>query len=261
MQLDHNHITFQAQDEMREILEPLSKTCGINYFSYGINFPNKQFFSLTTHADYYEEALAQEFPLCGFHLVDGWHMWNSVLPKDQTKISQAKNLGNGIILVKHHQEMTEIVEFATDVDNKDIYDFYMNKSHLLRGFVNYFQEKTQSLIAKAKEQTLTPLPSMTSANKNINVNSLNNDALLALNKIIFASENPNEVLSKRELECFLYLIKGYSIAEMSKENALAIPTIANYIFRVKQKLQCFNRKDMIERAHQLGLISYADYVN
>jgi DNA-binding CsgD family transcriptional regulator len=61
------------------------------------------------------------------------------------------------------------------------------------------------------------------------------------------------ILSKREMSCFTMLIKAYTIEDISKELGLAIPTIANYISRIKHKLKCDSRTDMVALAQSLGL--------
>jgi DNA-binding CsgD family transcriptional regulator len=253
MQLSPNHISIESEGHIQQILKPLAKISGIHYFSYGINFEDTSGFTLTTHANYYETAIRKQFPLCGFHLNTGWHLWETTLPIEQQLLSKNLNIGNGILWVKHLQDRTEIIEFAGDADNRQMYDFYMNNKSLLKRFITYFTDEAKELITTATCQKVTPSDNMIlrhNLQKPFNIDQSH------LNHFLNELESPQHSLSNRELECFLYLIKGYSIAQISSENNLAIPTIANYIHRVKQKLQCFSRKEMVQKATEMGLIEY-----
>ncbi len=254
MQLSPSHITIESESRIQQILKPLAKMSGINYFSYGINFADTSGFTLTTHPTYYETAIHKQFPLCGFHLDTGWHLWETTLPVEQQQISKNLNVGNGILFVKHLDDMTEIIEFASDLGNRQVYHFYMNNKPLLKKFINHFTQEAKNLITAANSQKVTPTDNMI-LRKNLlkpfNIDQAN------LNHFLNQLESPYNTLSNRELECFLYLIRGYSIAQISTENKLATPTIANYIHRVKQKLQCFSRKEMVNKAIDMGLVEYA----
>ena len=253
MQLSQKSVLKESENIIAQLLKPLARMSGISYFSYGVNFTDTSGFTLATHADYYEKSIQKQFPLCGFHLNNGWHLWETTLPHEQQKISEELNIGNGILLVKHQKDKTEIIEFAGTVDNRRIYDFYMNNKTLLKKFVHYFTQEANDIIEKANAHKFVPNAAMV-LDKGLQ-NVITNQS--AINEFFNQIEHPKSKLSARELECYLYLIKGYSIAQISNENSLAIPTIANYIHRVKQKLQCFTRKEMVQKAFEMGFLDYA----
>jgi len=47
-------------------------------------------------------------------------MWETTLPAEQNAILRNLQIGNGILFVKHHNEMTEIIEYAADKNNRNI---------------------------------------------------------------------------------------------------------------------------------------------
>jgi len=253
MQLNQNHITLQSEDKIRKIVAPLMKASGIQYFSYGVNYPDTSGFTLATHTDYYLQTLKHELPLCGFFLGDGWHLWNTSLQEEQKMLAKQLNLGNGILLIKSQPDKTEIVEFAGDQDNTQLHDFYMNNFLLLKKFISHFSTQAADIIIQATMERIHPTAKMIQKSKINKIYKLNQDDI----SNIFSEANLSiDSLSKRELECFHFLIRGYSIAQISEETSLAIPTIANYISRVKHKTRCFSRKEMSEKAYELGLIEY-----
>lgn len=253
MQLDKNHITFQAEESIRKILAPLTKASAIQYFSYGVNYPDKSGFTLLTHSEYYQQAMNQELPLAGFYLKEGWHLWNTSLSQNHLALAENYQLGNGILLVKSHPDQTEIIEFAGALDNTQLYDFYMNNVLLLKKFIAHFCKQAADIIDQAKMERIFPSSKMILKKKIAKSMKLDQEAI---SNILIEIDYPIDLLSKRELQCFHYLIRGYSIAQISEETTLAVPTIANYISRIKHKTRCFSRKDMTEKAHALGLIEY-----
>jgi DNA-binding CsgD family transcriptional regulator len=224
-----------------------------------VNKPDTTGFTLVSHVDYYKKSMIHEFPLCGFHLDSGWHLWQNTLPKEQRALSENLNLGNGVIFVNHQEDKTEIIEFAAQADNSSIFQFYMNNTNLLKKFMIYFKQQAAELIAEAQNQDIKPLASMVLENKLKKVDTLKN--LPDMDTILYEASHPINTLSKREIECFYYLIKGCSISEISKEISLAIPTISNYIIRVKQKLKCSSRQELVQKAHELGFIEYYFSIN
>ncbi|MBS0286163.1 MAG: helix-turn-helix transcriptional regulator [Proteobacteria bacterium] len=253
MHLNLEHITFKAQKEINKILAPLTRMSDICYFSYGENNLDSSCFTLLTHPEYYNNCLIEEFPLCGFHLKSGWHHWDGSLPHQQTEISSSLNIGNGIIYVNHYADKSVIVEFASHKQNNSVKDFYLNNQLLLKRFVNYFINEAKPLIAQAKKETIKPNRAMVATPKTNPIDINNVDEIA---KILQKLPLTRGKLSARELECFLMLIKGFSLNEISQATTLAIPTIANYISRIKLKLNCSSRKEMIQKAADSGLVEF-----
>lgn len=241
--LAQNHVTFESQNHLRQIISPLANE-GIAYFSYGVNYHDKRSIHLSTHADYFQNTLVNEYPLMGYLLGTGWHTWGSCLPEKQQAEAEEHRIANGVLYVNHQHDKTEIIEFAADINKKNPYDFYLNNLPLLKKFIGHFKQTAKEVIHTAQQQAFLPPLSMI---KETDVTAQKRPVLLEM-------DTPINHLSNRELSCYQYLIKGYSIANISKELNLAIPTIANYIARIKHKLQCANRKDMIALAELYGYI-------
>ncbi|HRE31988.1 MAG TPA: LuxR C-terminal-related transcriptional regulator, partial [Candidatus Berkiella sp.] len=67
---------------------------------------------------------------------------------------------------------------------------------------------------------------------------------------------PFNLLSERESESYRLLIQGYSNTEISHKLGLSTKTVDVYINRIKAKLNCENRKALIHKAHDSGIIEY-----
>ncbi|MBN9287903.1 MAG: hypothetical protein BGO43_00145 [Gammaproteobacteria bacterium 39-13] len=261
MLLPKEHISYQAQNKIREMLSPLEKLGSIHYFSYGVNYPDGSCFTLHTNSDFYESWFEYQFPLCGFELPKGWHSWSTHLPNKQIEVANELDLGCGVDFVNHKQEKTEIFSFASKPENFRVYDFYLNNKHLLKKFAHYFIENAADLIHIADHQRVIPLPSMIRGNMHHRDPLLSQETHTASNDIFRHNllnnlNYPFNLLSERESECFNLMIKNYSIADIGEELKIAVPTVAVYIARIKQKLKCKNKKELIEKAHEAGLVEY-----
>lgn len=249
MQIHQENLSISEINSVKKILSPLSKLGDIHYFHYGINYPDQSCFSLSTDPEYLASWYKHQFPHCGFHLGSGWHLWNSTLPESQLEIAKGLDIAHGIHFIRHKKEKTEVFGFATPVDNPDIYNFYLNNLQLLKKFTQYFLTEAKDLLAKAQNQVIVPPPAMVLKNADAKGNH-------SLTSFVEQIDFPFNLLSERESECFGFFIKGFSNTEISKKLMLSSKTVDVYINRIKQKLACSTRNDLLVKAEEAGLIEY-----
>jgi DNA-binding CsgD family transcriptional regulator len=239
--------SFQAENEIKKILSPLTKTADIQYFCYGVNLPDKSGFTLTTASSFYDKWFEHKFPMVGFHLKSGWYGWDPILPSKQLELASDFDIGNGIIYINKTEEKTECFAFGSRPDNKNVLNFYLNNQPLLRKFTHHFKESANRLIEMAKDHTVMPHSEMIL--KEIAYTLPEHDLLEDMSVT-------RNTLSAREWQCYSLLLKGYSIADIGLALDITKPTVAVYISRIKHKLQCSNRKEMIQRAMEDMLMEY-----
>jgi len=73
---------------------------------------------------------------------------------------------------------------------------------------------------------------------------------LDLRRTSLIQENHN--LTKRQLDCLLYLVKGLTIKQIGCELMLSPKTVEHYLDAVKTKLNCHTRSELIEKAFQFN---------
>jgi DNA-binding CsgD family transcriptional regulator len=71
-----------------------------------------------------------------------------------------------------------------------------------------------------------------------------------------ALEYPLNLLSERENECYRLLIKGFGYAQIAQKLKIATPTVALYLTRIKQKLKCSTKSELLLIAENAGLVDY-----
>lgn len=67
---------------------------------------------------------------------------------------------------------------------------------------------------------------------------------------------PVEGLSVRETECLFFLMRGKSARAIGSRLSLSGRTVEYYLIRLKNKLKCTNKAQLIEKAIDLDLLSY-----
>lgn len=68
------------------------------------------------------------------------------------------------------------------------------------------------------------------------------------------SSHKASCLTKRQMECLFYLVKGMTIKQIANTLHLSPKTVEHYLDAVKTKLNCDTRSQLIEKALQLNVI-------
>lgn len=254
LSLSTNDISYSAQDKVKEILSPLLKQANIHYFNYSVTYPDHSSFTLHTNATFYESWFTNEFPSWECYLNSGWYMWEAIDSKGKNDFARSLGIGNGIIHINRLADKTEVIAFASSPDNTNIVNFYLNNLNLLKRFKFHFIEKAANLIKIANTERVILLPKMV------------RDANFTIENKVSAGNHqfskpefdfyPFCALSERELQCYALLIRGFRLAAMSEILNIAIPTVNNYISRIKEKLGCRKKEEMIHMAEKADLMQY-----
>ena len=76
------------------------------------------------------------------------------------------------------------------------------------------------------------------------------------NETYFSAKNNESAteLTKRQLSCLYYLVRGMTVKQIAKALKLSPKTVEHYLETIKKKLNCYNRVELITKALQLPLI-------
>ena len=73
----------------------------------------------------------------------------------------------------------------------------------------------------------------------------------------FASlEKPKQLLTKRQTDCLLGIVKGMTAKEVALHLGISPRTVEHHLDLIKTKLNCRSRVELIAIAEQLGLVSF-----
>ncbi len=248
----NNQLFYDAEESVKKIIAPLTKLSGITFFSYGINYSEKKSLSLSTHPAYLVEKYKAQFPLYGFYLQPGWHHGDSYIVSKEQELLNLANIGTHISFIIQHQDKSEIFSFGASADNDRFNAFYLNNLNLLKKFTQYFLNESTALIKQAQQQLINVPEKML-----MEFPIRNNKEFYQspdVSKFIDMLHYPFNMLSERELACLKYIIDGYTHTEIGKIFRLSPRTIDCYINRVKAKLKCENKTDIIKIAKKHGIV-------
>jgi DNA-binding CsgD family transcriptional regulator len=256
MMLATNYINYQAENSLKKLIDPLTKMGNIHYFSYNVYYPETESCLLLTNSNNFLESWLEHFPLAGFAIKSGWKLWESHLPCERIEFGNQRDIGKGIYFVNSDDTKIEVFSFGSKPDNDKIYNFYLNNQNLLKRFTHYFRKKAEDFLIVGKEKLAKVPPKMI-------IKDPSEDSSLAvcqktnvMTDLIRTISHPFNTLSKRESECYCLLVKGFSIAEIARLMQLSSNTIDVYVSRLKGKLNCNSKRELIQKSIDNGLIEY-----
>jgi DNA-binding CsgD family transcriptional regulator len=68
-------------------------------------------------------------------------------------------------------------------------------------------------------------------------------------------------LTKREMQCFIFLLKGRAIKEIARELNIAPKTAEHHYYSIRLKLNCFRRSELVDIGIALGLVKFNNNTN
>lgn len=77
---------------------------------------------------------------------------------------------------------------------------------------------------------------------------------IGLSIILDSLLKEEKLLTKRQLDCLFYLVKGMTAKQIAKKLDLSHRTIEHYIDAIKIKLKCENRRDLISKGLTMQII-------
>lgn len=70
--------------------------------------------------------------------------------------------------------------------------------------------------------------------------------------VIIRNELPQLNLSKVEMLCFFYIVRGFCSSQIAERMSVSVRTVESYYDRIKNKLGCYTKKEIVEFAYQKG---------
>lgn len=246
--LSQNHISYQSESVIKQMIAPLTKLAGIEYFCYGVNYPDSSGFTLHSNSRFYESWFENTGTLRGFYLQEGWHLFDDLLPQNVLNCAHSQDLGNFITYIEHQQDKTIIFEFGTRCDNNKAQDYYIENLGFLKRFGQHFVSSlAKDLVHHAENQRITPYPSMMEGETKGNTLFINPDISLI------------EQLNDNEKLYLHYLLQGYSQNDIAEVLNISAKTICAHLAKLHKKFNCRSKSEFFYKLQLKKLIHY--YLN
>lgn len=255
-------ISLAASREIEEVARPLKEHFGVTSLVYGKNYNDGSEIRLTNQPawvrHYYKNSL---YLNSGFEqhpkkLQSGYAIW-SQLSHHQTVLKAARdfNIDHGMTFIQKTDDGCEFYFIGTTSDKPQVTNLLLNHLTFLHRFTYYFKEQAAHLIDKANKNRITVAEKFNTVfseeqglpYKN---NSLNLQKILSFKKTYL---NNDISLSARELVCANLLTQGKSARLIAETLFLSPRTVETHLSRLKEKLHCRSKAELISRINELKL--------
>jgi DNA-binding CsgD family transcriptional regulator len=262
--LQKQSISFSP--DVKNICTPLFAQYDINAFSYARLYPNKKLIYLSTDSNWLEFYYNNEFHTAKtllkspVLLQNEFTLWDAI--SDNPVVVNTKkyfNLIQGMTYIVKGCKHTDIFNFSSTNLNFNLYNWFINNIDIIRYFVLYFSEKSNSII-HILEKINQPAPVLNS----VLTTEKNNQTLKReefLNKITPSQfsilyHGKLSVLSFREYQCMCLLASGFTAKEAAKLINLSPRTIEFYLTNIKKKVGYRTTFDLIKIFYDNNIPNY-----
>lgn len=269
-----DHISYQLADKFKERMQPFMDEMGLAFFSIHI-FNEKGDFTML----YTDRGVEQILYDPSMHHIgvfrtalNRYSELKQGLTKEALKqLSDKHNISFGLSYItklanEYHVSHAAISENTSTQSANLIF-----QPDILLYTRNYALENCADLIAQAKTQYLEfPLNTPTKIAKHlcqhwktVMQKRFNFHKKICNNKATFRYKDHFSRLSTREFECYLLLLNRNTNKEIASKMTVSVKHIERTIAKIKTKLGCYSRDQLIEAAYYNGLIEgcqahYAD---
>lgn len=263
---DTLNYTRKFHDKLRRFCDPLVHHFGVNDFvfqketkgglSQGIGL-NRNWITY-----YYAEGMYLLNPLSSH---PNLHQEGVILVDDRIDQSAKKLLENASLKFGIHHKLIISVKVS---DGTEFYTFGLTTSHALQ-IMKFFNEMSliKAFIKEFKERFKTEILGMN--DYGVDVRTLKGAAYQKLSFDLFPQplekheflnqigiKPPENPLTKKEIAIVKYFLKGLSAPKIANELIISSRTVEHHLERIKDKLNCFTKAELIQKIQHFDSIGY-----
>ncbi len=178
--------------------------------------------------------------------------------KQNSQIARKKfNVNFSLVLLNKVPTGLEIIGLNVNTPNKMHDILLINETVPIRKFISYFVKENEPIIQLLKETKINMGTLIGERFKEVDIPVMINlrERELFYKKI---GIHANASLTVKELTVLKNILKGYSANQIAGELKLSCRTIEHCIERIKCKLVCFSKSELIQKARDLELLGYFD---
>jgi DNA-binding CsgD family transcriptional regulator len=247
---------------MQEIVRPLYKALGINYFNFVRNYKDNSRICLTTSAQWAAHFCNEKLYLVAPFERDKddynnneYVFWPTLQEHVIYQEALKSNVKHALSIVKKGKHFDEFFHFGADAYDKTTYDKILHNRDLLNYFILFFKEKAEKLI---KNSHLLAFPELTSKLTAVHkIQVLDSDSMveeankafdiLKLKKYYLGAEFGDAYLTQKEVNILRWMIIGKTASEIAILLNMGFRTVQKHIENIKQKTNCYKTNELCYR--------------
>lgn len=258
----HKYITRHS-NLIKKTTKPLYDHLGVTYFTYHKIDAKGHYSVLVDRPDWAEHYISKELYLHDPFLCQlenyqsGSYYMDVVISKTYKKLIRKEyrnffNTNPGLMLIQRKPDFVEFYGFAVDQKDQRFNKLFLNQPGSLYQFCNYFKEELNHVL---NEQTVDP----------IFLTHLKGEAFFQKQEL-FHNNPPVDFLTDigmskyiqlasrltlRERQLIQLMLQGKSSKETGTELDLSRRTVESYFENIKNKLECWDKRDLCDKARKL----------
>ncbi len=147
----------------------------------------------------------------------------------------------------------EVFGFSSRSNDEAQISFLLSELHLLRLFTKKFREDNPKLFSLVEDNQIDIAKLIGPA---FYESSLETKSSSVAKSIFLENMGLRTDLSDREQEVVKFLLNGYSAGKMASKLFLSKRTVEHHIERIKEKLSCFSKAELIQKGRELEHLGY-----
>ncbi len=256
--------TWRYHDRIRKEGAPLLNLFNIKHYGFfKVNYSGSYFF-FGSHIEFSEYFIDEKFHVNYPYfrnpkfIKEGISLPYTLQNQEFSKnLSLAKNrfgIHDSLLLIKKSKEGFEAFGFCLDISSESQIGLLLQELPLLKLFTKKFRGNNQSIFSHMEDCQVNLIDLLGPA---FNQNCLQDppsharELLLKQMKIEIGG-----ALTPREVEILRLLLKGYSAGQTARQLSRSHRTVEHHIERIKMKLLCSSKSELIQKAKELESISF-----
>jgi len=253
MQANYQLKVTEFTEKVEALVGPLLQDSTLSFFGHFRHFNNGQVSLLTNNLEWYYHCLKREYNLSTSTAMASntlsFSIWmtekeDTPLKAIYQELKVIFNIELGLSIVERNTEYCDYFLLASDKGALEILNVYLNHLTRIQAFLIGYKEQASALLAQTQAYFI--------ANAQATV------LKTAATKITRLAKKQHPLLSKRELQCALYCKEGKTAKETAKLLNLSRRTVEYYLEKVKIKLDCNSKYQLITRLYESDITR--DYI-
>ena len=255
---NENAYKFNSQilPKLNDVCRPLFENTGVSSFRYFRIFEDSSYINLSTSEEWLKVRLEKIHDNgVNFHAplqsaVEEkceYYLWPDNPNDSVSKLFIDFVIWNGFSVYQRKGNSVEAWSFGADVNAQNMKNFYLNNTHIITNFVNFFKVQTPSLVDESNNDIRAHFRDKISIEPNLPVDPCKNfESNLWSDGIPIKTDQNYVLITTREFQSGFLLSRGCTVKEAAQILKISHRTVDSHLVSLKRKTNCPYKPDLIK---------------